>query len=118
MKLLILMLKELIEMTEIMQFWCYFKFGMGLYKLMCKILWQFLVLLLFASMEARKKAALLCINATIRSLQKVPIVRSNTYDFFLWLRIGKVLIQDKSMYLTSNYIRSPIIFEKQCIACN
>ena len=38
-----------------------------------------------------------CINATIRSLQKVPVVRSNTYDFFHWLRIGKVLIHDKSM---------------------
>ena len=68
--------------------------------------------------EAREKAALHCINATIRSLQKVPIVRSNIYDFFHWLRIGKVLIHDKSMYLTSNYIRLPIIFEKQCIACN
>ena len=57
--------------------------------------------------------------ATIkRSLQKVPIVRSNTYDFFHWFRIGKVLIHDKSMYLTSNYIRLPIKFEKQCIACN
>ena len=56
-----------------------------------------LVLLLFALREARKKAALHCINATIRSLQKVPIVRSNTYDFFHWLRIGTVLIYDKSM---------------------
>ena len=36
MKLLTLMLKELIEMTEILQFRCYFKFGMGLYKFMCK----------------------------------------------------------------------------------
>ena len=80
MKLLTLMLKELIEMTAILPFRCYFKFGMGLYKLICKIklLCQFLVLLLFASREARKKAALHCINATIRSLQKVPIVRSNT----------------------------------------
>ena len=38
-----------------------------------------------------------CVNAAIRSLQKVPVVRSNTYDFFHWLRIGKVLIHDKSM---------------------
>ena len=30
----------------------------------------------------------------------------------------KVLIHDESMYLTSNYIRLPIRFEKQCIACN
>ena len=36
MKLLTLMLKELIEMIEIVQFRCYFKFGMGLYKLLCK----------------------------------------------------------------------------------
>ena len=28
--------KELIKMIEILQFLCYFKFGMGLYKLMCK----------------------------------------------------------------------------------
>ena len=40
-----------------------------------------LLLLLLASREARKKAALHCINATIKSLQKVPIVRSNIYDF-------------------------------------
>ena len=78
------MLKELIEIIEILQFRCYLKFEMGLYKLMCKIklLWQLLLLLLFASREARKKAALHCINATTWSLQKVPIVRSNTYDFF------------------------------------
>ena len=62
--------------------------------------------------------ALHCMATIKRSLQKVPIVRSNTYDFFHWLRIGKVLIHDESMYLTSNYIRLPIIFEKQCIACN
>ena len=65
--------------------------------------------------EARKKTALHCINATIRLVQKVPIVRANTYDFFHSLRIGKVLIHDKSMQLTSNYIRLPILFEKQCI---
>ena len=48
-----------------------------------------LLLLLLASREARKKAALHCINATIRSLQKVPIMRSNIYDLSLityWLR--------------------------------
>ena len=31
-----LMMKELIEMIESLQFRGYFKFGMGLYKLMCK----------------------------------------------------------------------------------
>ena len=31
---------------------------------------------------SEEEAALHCINATIRSLQRVPIVRSNTYDFF------------------------------------
>ena len=43
-----------------------------------------LLLLLLASREARKKAALHCINATIRSLQKAPILRSNIYDFCHW----------------------------------
>ena len=33
----------------------------------------------------------------IRWLQKVPIVHSNTYDFFHCLRIGKVLIHDRNM---------------------
>ena len=37
MKPLTLMLKEvLIEMIEILQIRCYFKFGMGFHKLMCK----------------------------------------------------------------------------------
>ena len=36
MELVILMMKELIEMIESLQFRCYLKFGMGLYKLMCK----------------------------------------------------------------------------------
>ena len=36
MKLLTLMLKEFIEMIGILQFRCYFKFGMGLHKLMCR----------------------------------------------------------------------------------
>ena len=30
------MMKELIEMIESLQFRCHFKFGMGVYKLMCK----------------------------------------------------------------------------------
>ena len=36
MELVTLMMKELIEMIESLQFRCYFKFGMALYKLMCK----------------------------------------------------------------------------------
>ena len=74
------------------------------------------MLLLFASREAKKKAALHCINATIRSLQKVPIVRSNILmtSFIDYVLVRS--IRDKSMYLTSNYIKLPIIFEKQCIA--
>ena len=36
MELLTLTMKELIEMIESLQFRCYFKFGTGLYKLMCK----------------------------------------------------------------------------------
>ena len=36
MELVTLMMKELIEMIESLQFRCYFKFEMGLYKLMCK----------------------------------------------------------------------------------
>ena len=39
MELVTLMMKELIELIEMiesLQFRCYFKFGMGLYKLMCK----------------------------------------------------------------------------------
>ena len=36
MKLLTFMLKELTEMTKILQFLCYFKFRMSLHKLMCK----------------------------------------------------------------------------------
>ena len=65
MKLLTLMLKELIEMFEILQFPCYFKLGMSLQKLMCPV-WQFLILLLFALREARKMALY---NATVRSFQ-------------------------------------------------
>ena len=37
MKLLTLMLKELIERIEILQFRCYFKIGMSLHKLMCPV---------------------------------------------------------------------------------
>ena len=59
MKLLTSMLKELIEMIEILQFRCYFKLGMSLHKLMCAVL-QFLILLLFASREARKIALYQC----------------------------------------------------------
>ena len=55
MKLLTLMLKELIKMIEILQFPCYFKLGMSLQKLMSPV-WQFLILLSFASREARKMA--------------------------------------------------------------
>ena len=55
MKLLTLMLKELIEIIEILQFRRYFKLGMSLHKLMCPV-WQFFILLLFASREARKMA--------------------------------------------------------------
>ena len=78
MKLLTLMLKELIEMIEILQFRCYFKLGMSLHKLMCPVQ-QFLILLLFAQ---GKRGRWHYINATVKSLQKVPIVRSNTYAFF------------------------------------
>ena len=91
MKPLTLMLKELIEMTGIMQFRYYFKFfRMGLYKLMCKnqtTMTIFSIMVICFKEKAalhciKEKAALHCINAMIRSLQKVPIVRSNTYDFF------------------------------------
>ena len=35
MKLITFVLKELIEIIKILQFRCYFKFGMGLHKLAC-----------------------------------------------------------------------------------
>ena len=65
-----------------------FQTGMSLHKLMCPV-WQFLILLLFAQGHY--------INATVKSLQKVPIMHSNTYAFFNWLHIGKVLIHGERM---------------------
>ena len=50
-----------------------------------------LLLLLLVSREVRKKATLHCINATIRSLQKVQIFMTSVIDNVL----VKVLIHDK-----------------------
>ena len=80
MKLLTLTLKELIEMITILQFRCYFNFRMSLHKLMCTKLTTMTIfsiaVICFKGSEEEGSIVLCYINATIRSLQKVLIVRS------------------------------------------
>ena len=84
-KLLTLMLKELNEMIMFLQVRCYYKFRMTLHKSICKnytaVAIVSIAVYCFKASEEEGGIAQ-CINATIRSLHNVPIVRSTTYDFF------------------------------------
>ena len=96
MKLLTSMLKELTEMTKILQFRCYFKFRTSLHKLMCKNSATMTILsiavICFKGSEKESGIALYQCHDYICSKKFQSCVQIRMTSF-----IEKVSIHDKSM---------------------
>ena len=102
MKLLTLILKESIEMTEILQFRCYFKFGIGLCKLMCTnqttvTIFSVAVIYFKGSDEKGGTELYQCYNLRGRSRKFQLCLQILMTSFIDYVRNGKVLIHDKGM---------------------